>query len=76
VLSSDRMLVQISYTESEGLPSWFDEDVARKHPDIDERAFGEYIVKWTDASLELYRDHVCVCFFYSWCLVRLLTWLM
>ena len=52
------MLVQVSYTRTGGLSSQFDEEDARKHPELEEREWGEYIVTWKGQILELYEDHV------------------
>ena len=58
VQPTDRMLVEVSYTRTGGLASHFDEEDARKHPELEERGWGEYIVTWKGDALELYEDHV------------------
>lgn len=59
---TDRMLVQHSYARAGGLPTNFDEEEVRKHPEIEEKHWGEYVVLWKGNNLELYEDHVRVSF--------------
>lgn len=58
VQNTDRMLVQVSYTRTGGLSSQFDEEDARKHPQLEEQEWGEYVVTWKGCTLELYEDRV------------------
>ncbi|KAF8318969.1 hypothetical protein DL93DRAFT_2028153, partial [Clavulina sp. PMI_390] len=51
------MLVQICYSRAGGFDNHFDEDEFRRHPEIEEKEWGEFIVSWRGRNIELYQDH-------------------
>ncbi|KAG8886651.1 hypothetical protein FRB97_000071 [Tulasnella sp. 331] len=56
VIMQDRMLVNISYFETDGLPQPYDQDEARRHPTSEKEAWAEYLVCWKRRHLELYEE--------------------
>jgi len=54
----DRMLVRVSYTESESLPRHFDEVQNRMTANLKYEDWAEFLVVWRGKRLELYEDYV------------------
>lgn len=56
--TADRMLVKVSRSPSGDLPIPFDEDEARRHPDLRGQEWREYLVRWSGRNVELYENYV------------------
>ncbi|KAG9035602.1 hypothetical protein FRB95_011008 [Tulasnella sp. JGI-2019a] len=56
VILQDRMLVKISYFETDGLTHPFDEEAARRYPNPEKTEWAEYLVCWRKRHLELYEE--------------------
>ena len=57
-LFTDRMLVQVSFTDNQSLPANFDEEQNRITPHLRHESWAEFIVAWRKDRIELYTDHV------------------
>ncbi|KAG2039604.1 hypothetical protein BDR03DRAFT_1008925 [Suillus americanus] len=57
IVLRDRMLVRVSYTKSESLPSHFDEVQNRSTPRLRYEDWAEFLVVWRGERLEIYQDY-------------------